>query len=51
MAEKQDQTDSTGTEVTSKGSADADHDEELDALLNSKNFVSDVTSMVVELAL
>ena len=47
MAEKQDQRDSTGTDVTVTGSTDAERDEELDALLNSKNSVTNVTSMAV----
>jgi hypothetical protein len=51
MAEKQDQSDSTGTDVTLTGSTDAEHDEELDALLNSKNSVTNVTSMAAQLAL
>jgi hypothetical protein len=51
MAEKQDQRDSTGIEVTVTGSTDAEHDEELDALLNSKNSVKSVMSMAAQLAL
>lgn len=35
MAEKQDERDSAGTDITVTGSTDAEHDEELDALLNS----------------
>lgn len=35
MAEKQDERDSAGKDVTVTGSTDAEHDEELDALLNS----------------
>jgi len=37
MAEKQDERDSAGKDVTVTGSTDAEHDEELDALLNSKH--------------
>jgi len=51
MAEKQDERDSTGTDVTVTGSTDAEHDEELDALLNSKNSMTNVTNMAAQLAL
>jgi hypothetical protein len=37
MADQQDQKDTAMAEVTAAGSADVEHDEELDALLSSKN--------------
>jgi hypothetical protein len=49
MAEKQDERDSAGTDVTVTGSTDAEHDEELDALLNSKNSVTNVTIGLVSI--
>jgi len=51
MAEKQDERVSAETDVTVTGSTDAEHDEELDALLNSKNSVTNVTSVAAHLAL
>jgi len=51
MAEKQDERDSAGADVTVTGSTDAQRDEELDALLNSKNSMTNVTSMAAQLAL
>jgi len=51
MAEKQDERDSAGTDVTVTGSTDAEHDEELDALLNSKDSMTNDTSMAAQLAL
>jgi len=51
MAEKQDERDSAGTDITVTGSTDAEHDEELDALLNSKNSMTNVTSMAAQLVL
>jgi hypothetical protein len=48
MAEKQqDQTDMTRTEVIATSSAHADHDAELDALLNSKNGVTNSFSVLL----
>lgn len=37
MADQEDQNDTAVAEVTAAGSADVEHDEELDALLSSKN--------------
>jgi hypothetical protein len=51
MAEKKDQGDLTGAEGNVTSSTDEEHDEELDALLNSKNYITDVTSMAAKLAL
>jgi len=51
MAEKQDERDSAGADITVTGSTDAERDEELDALLNSKNSMTNVTSMAAQLAL
>lgn len=47
MADQQDQNDTAVDEVTAAGSADVEHDEELDALLNSKNDTYFVVFMVL----
>jgi hypothetical protein len=47
MADQQGQNDTAVAEVTATGSADAEHDEELDALLSSKNDIRFGVSMAL----
>lgn len=47
MADQQGQNDTAVAEVTAAGSADVEHDEELDALLSSKDYAYFVVFMLL----